>query len=102
MGNQPAAPSSRRQAERYRISVEVELPGATGHARDASLTGVYFVADRDYEVGDSVEFTLLFPSVQPPPVRLRCHGTVVRVEPADDGIGVAVRVDAYTIPAPFE
>jgi hypothetical protein len=89
---------SRRRAERYRLQLQVELPGATGRTRDVSIAGVYFTTDQTYVVGDGIAFTLVFPEGgQAPPLRLRCQGAVVRVEPAGGEVGVAVRIDGYSI-----
>ena len=89
---------SRRLAERYPLQLRVELPDGIGRTRDVSTAGVYLVTDRWYGIGESMEFTLVFPEPPaPPPVRLRCQGTVVRVEPREAEVGLAVMMTSSAI-----
>ena len=77
-----------------------EVPAET---RDVSFRGLYFFADRDFEVGSQIEFVLTLPKqiAQSTEVDIRCRGQIVRVESNPDGhVGVAAKIERYEfIPA---
>jgi hypothetical protein len=79
----------------------VEWEHGTGITRDVSAGGVFFVTQQLFSPGDPIECTLVFEHLEPDhPVRLHCRGQVVRVEPEDGKIGVAVAITAYRVATP--
>jgi hypothetical protein len=91
----------RRRAPRFRVELRVELDHGTGITRDVSAGGVFFVTPQVFSPGDRIECTLVFEHLNPDhPVRLHCRGQVVRVEPDDGHMGVAVAITAYRVAMP--
>jgi hypothetical protein len=74
------------------LPVEVLSDGGKGVTRDLSSSGVYFETDKDYKVGSAIAITIDFES--PPRTRIRCVGTIVRVESQGSKVGIAVHVTA--------
>jgi len=66
---------------------------AHGKARDLVLSGsgIHFHEEASLFAGDSLLLELELPRTRV--VRIRCLGTVVRVDASDEGSGVAVRFD---------
>ena len=80
----------------------VELDHGTGSTRDVSVGGVFFVTLQRFSPGDPIELTLVLEHLDPDyhPVHLYCRGQVVRVEPNDGNMGVAVEITAYRVAPP--
>jgi hypothetical protein len=57
-----------------------------GETRNLSSGGVLFTADAKMEVGDPIEYLITLPTEtdHAGPVRLRCMGKVLRLEPRGD------------------
>ena len=71
----------------------MEVAGATGRTRDFSASGVFFETDRALRPGAPIRFSLVIGRVSPGlPLRLNCEGRIVRTEPRDGRLGVAVAV----------
>ena len=86
----------RRQARRHRLAVPIELEQRTGLTRNISTSGLFFETDSSFPVGATINFSLLLEHADPGgPFRLRCQGEVMRVEPGDGTVGVAVRFTSY-------
>ena len=84
--------TDRRQAQRYRIAIPVELEQRTGLTGDISASGVFFETDSSFSVGVTISFSLVLEHADPGgPLRLQCQGEVVRVEQREGKVGVAVR-----------
>jgi hypothetical protein len=93
--------ADRRRARRFRVELLVEFDHGTGLTRDVSVGGVLFVTLQRFSPGDPIECTLIFEHLDPDrPVRLHCRGQVVRVEPDDGHMGVAVAITAYRVAMP--
>ncbi len=91
MTGQSAEFVDRRRAVRHRLALPVELEHGGGVTRDVSASGVFFETDQSFLPGSPISFSLLFEHADPHgPVRLRCQGRVVRLEPHDGKSGVAV------------
>lgn len=58
----------------------------SGLTRDVSTGGVYLQTDQAYDLDSQIDFMLTFGT---PPIHVRCHARVVRVEPRGDYIGIA-------------
>lgn len=71
-----------------------ELPGYT---RDVSSRGAFLEIDVDLIDGAPVEFLMTLPSeiTLAEPIRVRCHGRVLRTEQNNGSRGVAVAIDQY-------
>ena len=62
--------TERRTARRYDLSLPVNVrtplnrePGAqSGHTRDISTRGVYFIMERELSAGTEIDFTLTLPA----------------------------------------
>jgi hypothetical protein len=83
-----------------RVELLVEFAHGAGLTRDVSVCGVFFVTRQGFSLspGDPLECTLVFDHVDPDhPVRLHCRGQVVRVEPDEGTMGVAVAITAYRV-----
>ena len=101
----------RRLARRYDLSlpVNVRLPinreprSHSGHTRDISTRGVYFMLPNDLSPGTEVDFTLTLPTeiTRGAEVFVRAHGRVIRVDRRSDDdhetIGVAAVIERYDI-----
>lgn len=96
----------RRSARRFLMNLPLEIRGElrTGETlaaqtRDVSFRGLYFVADRDFESGSTIEFVLTLPKelTLAGDVRIYCSGRIVRVEKPEKkgGLGVAAVIDRY-------
>jgi len=82
-----------RRTLRYSLELPVEVAGATGRTRDFSASGVFFETDRALRPGAPIRFSLVIGRVSPGlPLRLNCEGRIVRTEPRDGRLGVAVAV----------
>jgi hypothetical protein len=103
--------TERRMARRYDLSlpVSVRLPlnreprSRSGHTRDISTRGVYFMMQDDLVPGTEVDFTLTLPAeiTRGTEVFVRAHGRVIRVDKRQDDnhetIGVAAVIERYDI-----
>jgi PilZ domain-containing protein len=85
-----------RRAPRVAAPVPVGLRRGRGTMRDVSASGIFFETDSAYAVGSVIEVRL---DLDTPwgKVMFRSAGKIVRIEPRDDRVGVAVRfVDGNT------
>lgn len=95
----------RRSTRRFSMSLPVsvrpegqrptaEVPAQT---RDVSFRGLYFFADRDFEIGSQIEFVLTLPKeiTLATDVHIRCTGSVVRTEDRSGRTGVAAKIEHY-------
>ncbi len=66
-------------------------------SRDLSSRGVYFHLQEEVSNQTSIEVVLSLPGELSPgsPVKVRCHGRVVRVQRQEQGVAVAVEIDRY-------
>ena len=103
--------TERRSARRYDLSLPVtvrvplirESNSHTGHTRDISTRGVYFVVSKDLPTGTELDFTLTLPAqiTRGTDVFVRAHGRVIRVDRRHDAdtdlVGVAAVIERYDI-----
>lgn len=80
-----------RAEERVTVALPVNLGTATGTTRDVSATGVYFEVDATYALGSGMDFEV---ELDTPggPMRMKCRGEIVRIEPQGRRVGVAVKI----------
>ena len=95
----------RRSSRRYTMALPVTIrangrggkPEQGGKTRDVSFRGLYFMTDADCDPGSEIEFILTLPKeiTLATDVKIHCFGHVVRVEPQEDGHGVAAKIERY-------
>lgn len=69
----------------------------TGRTRDVSARGVFMYLETEIRVGAPIEFVMILPAeiTLSDPIRVRCSGSVLRVEKTGDQQGVAVAIRKY-------
>jgi hypothetical protein len=94
--------AERRSALRYHIATPVRFPGGSGVTRDLSAAGLFFLTEKRFEVGQSVELSITLGHADPQcPMELTCRGRVCRVERREPemcrgtALGVAVVADSF-------
>jgi hypothetical protein len=97
---QPEKRSTRRFSLDLPISVkflEHDRRDLAGHTRDVSSRGVFIYLDADLTVGSPIEFVMTLPPeiTLADPIRVRCTGTVLRVDKTEQEQGVAVAIEKY-------
>jgi hypothetical protein len=68
-----------------------------GRTRDVSARGVFMYLETEIRVGAPIEFVMILPAeiTLSDPIRVRCSGSVLRVEKTGDQQGVAVAIRKY-------
>ncbi len=97
--------TDRRSARRFHMALPLQvrfLNNGTNHekaaqTRDVSFRGLYFLSDTPVETGSALELVLTLPQqiTLAGDVRIRCFGSVLRVEEREEGLGIAARIDRY-------
>lgn len=88
----------KRRSVRFCAEIPVLLPNGSGVTRDFSTDGAYFLTDQLKTPGEDIElFMLLDHTGGDNQVRLRCTGTVRRVEHLVNGTGVALAFTSQTL-----
>lgn len=94
----------RREARRFSMTLPMRIlprepSGSESRAntRDISYRGLYFLANGRYKAGGEIEFIITLPQeiTKTGDVNIRCRGSVVRVDEAAEGQGIAARIDRY-------
>ena len=91
------ARAERRLSTRYPASLVVEMEDGKGVTRNVSASGVYLETREQPTMGAPIHFTLILEHATPAPIRLACVGSVVRVEPRENGFGVALAITSHGI-----
>jgi len=86
----------KRLRERVYTALPVMLGTATGITRDVSASGIFFETDAPDAVGDRISLMVELDTPRGKRM-LRCKGDVVRIEPSDTRIGVAVKIIESTM-----
>lgn len=88
-----------RQTPRYKVKVPVEFESGRGVTQNCSASGVYFITDRSFSLGQSIDYTLFLEHIDATgPVRLKCQGEVVRIEKNGKKTGgVAATINSYSL-----
>jgi len=81
----------RRKEDRINCEHPVNLGDTKGITRNISASGVYFVTNSFYMPGNLISFTVEFDSPGGK-LLLKCDGQVIRIEPRDGEVGVAVKI----------
>jgi hypothetical protein len=90
-----------RKKHRFELHLPYEIqrvPGmapATGRIKNASSAGVLFACSTRFSLGEKIEYSLTLPRAEwgGADVRVRCSGTVIRVETANEEF--VASVDSY-------
>jgi hypothetical protein len=84
----------RRRESRFRATFPVEIEPAGGITVDMSGTGIAFITEHPYEVGDEISLRIIMGKRGPEKqMELECRGRIVRVERADEGFRVGASVE---------
>lgn len=101
-GEKMSTGAERREARRFTMSLPLRvLDGSRSdiqtETRDVSYRGLYFLAENEFEAGNTINFVISLPEdVTGGDVKIRCQGEVVRVDSAVDGRrGVAAKIEHY-------
>lgn len=88
-----------RTEERIVCGLPVDLGIATGVTRDISASGVFFETEATYPLSSSIQFEMKLDTLQDN-ILVKCRGDIVRVEPRNKQVGVAVKItEAQVEPA---
>lgn len=89
-------PEERRKEPRYNEALPVILENATGVTRNVAFSSAFFWTNGTYAIPDQISFWI---EMRRPEgmVMLKCRGEVVRTEPRDNVVGVAVRITESAI-----
>ena len=87
----PGAFAVQRSSRRFPLRIAVALDDASGMTRDVSASGLFFETEEIFLNSKRLDFELLLPRPSGSMLRLRCQGEVVRVEPGETNVGIAVR-----------
>ena len=86
----------KRHEERFPLEVTVMLENGGGISRDISQSGIYFLTDQLLAPGSVVKFSMTLDHIRPgKPIQLDCQGSVLRVEPAGEKLGVAASISHF-------
>ena len=80
-----------RTEERVPCGLPVDLGIATGVTRDISVSGVFFETEATYPLSSSIQFQVKLDTPQEK-MLVTCRGDIVRVEPRNKHVGVAVKL----------
>jgi hypothetical protein len=76
----------------------VLLEGGELRSRDVSESGVYFETAQPFSLGHGIKLSLVLEHVDPKGgLVVTCEGEIVRLDPLDGRIGVAVRFNSYEL-----
>ena len=83
--------ADQRAEERVSAAWPVDLGAATGVTCDVSASGMFFETDATYALGNEITFGV---ELDTPGGKLilRCRGSIVRLEPRENRVGVAVKI----------
>lgn len=105
MEKAPSHDRNKRSGRRYSLKLPLVVRWtaddkrmeASAQTRDLNSRGIYFHIPAKLAKQSVIEIVLTLPSELSPvgPVKVRCHGRVVRIDPEEDGVGVAVAIDRY-------
>jgi Tfp pilus assembly protein PilZ len=69
----------------------VDVENAAGIVRDVSASGIFFEIDARYTLGSLISFAVKLDTPSGG-MNLKCRGKVVRIEPREARVGVAVEI----------
>lgn len=86
---------NKRREKRISAMLPVDLGGESGFAHDVSASGMFLEVDASYAIGSQISLAM---NLNTPWGRVifECQGTVVRLEPHNGKVGVAVQFTEST------
>jgi PilZ domain len=83
--------------EEVRVATALRVTFAAGHGvtRNVSATGIYFVTDTVFAIGQSIKLHLEFADLPGGPLAVTCDGRVIRVESEGTAQGVAATIAKF-------
>jgi len=85
--------AEKRLAERIHVELPVYFDEEASVTRDVSRVGIYFLSDCLLTKGRYVSFSLDLDYALPgEPIKMICHGEIVRVEPHEGQYGIAAKI----------
>ena len=80
-----------QREDRFSLGLPVELNRATGTTRDVSKSGMFFETDAGYRFARTIDLNL---ELETPAgaLLLTFRGDIVRIEPRDNRVGVAISI----------
>jgi hypothetical protein len=93
----------KRSVRRFALKLPVKLKNRvidtelTGQTRDVSSRGAFVQINSSFAEGAAVEFMMTLPAeiTLAEPIRVLCHGRVLRVEDRSADPGIAVAIEKY-------
>jgi hypothetical protein len=86
----------KRNSERIQLEVPVRIGQEKAVTRDVGWGGIYFLAIKSYLEGEALNFALDLSYALPgQPIKLHCHGEVIRVEQNGKRYGVAAKIHNF-------
>ncbi len=82
---------TQRKEERIVTALPVKLGEAMGVTRNVSAAGIFFEIDAACAVGSDISFELEL-EMPTGKIMLKCKGCIIRTEPRNDKLGVAVKI----------
>ncbi len=90
------AQQDKRTASRFSMSLPLHVDGKAGTTRDVSTKGIYFETDESYAPGSELQLSMELLNVAPEgAAQLVCKGRIVRVEPKDGRLGIAITIESH-------
>lgn len=83
--------NNQRKEERINVALPVRMGDALGVTRDVAISGICFETEADCVAGTEISFAIELEILSEKRL-LKCKGVVVRTEPQDGKVGVAVRI----------
>lgn len=98
----------KRSVRRFALNLPVKLRNGSnegelvGETRDVSSRGAFVQIESPLAEGAPVEFMMTLPAeiTLADPIRVRCHGKVLRVENGASAPGIAVAIEKYDFLGP--
>jgi hypothetical protein len=91
--------ANQRAEERVSTACPVDLGTSSGVTRDVSASGMFFETDATLSLGNEITFSV---ELDTPGgnLTLRCRGSIVRLEPRENRVGVAVKITESKLEVP--
>ena len=88
----PRRSQERRRAVRYHLVAPVRFKdGSVGKTLNMSTSGVFLETDHSYLLGEMIRLSVVIQESI-----VQCRGLVVRVEPQEGQLGIAVELEQYS------
>ncbi len=86
----------KRASQRIEVEVPVYIGQEKALTRDISWAGIYFLTEQSFSEGGDLNFSLDLSYALPgKPIKLDCHGEVIRVEQLGKKYGIAARINNF-------